>query len=87
MAWSIVGVRAVSPSSGTDVALASVVELQSRGNPRHVLVELAITAGEAGVRFDPREAVARYLGDKEPPKRLLVTTDGVRVRPEGSAAR
>jgi hypothetical protein len=75
--WSVKSVRAVEPTAGADAAVASIVTLGRGDEERPVLVELARTASAAGVGFDPRDAVSKFLDDDEPPERLVVTTDGV----------
>ena len=44
---------------------------------RRITVELSGSAARSGHAFNPRDAVGGYLDDEDPPRHLIVTTDGV----------
>lgn len=76
---SIHRVRLVAATPETDAEVAYAVHLDDGAEP-HITVDFA--EGTAASESKARQAVEPYLDVDEPPRRLLVDTDGnVSVRP------
>jgi hypothetical protein len=79
MGWRVINVRSSDPTPGADTAAAAVVTIQRGDDTRQIIVELADSAAASGQSLNARTAVSEYLDSDEPPKRIIVTTDGPRV--------
>lgn len=80
MAWRIVSIETADPTRGLDTVAAARIYLEGTGGETaSSTVELAETAHAAGVAFDPRAAVERFLSSDEVPPHLLVTSYGEAV--------
>lgn len=75
--WRVVSVRSVEPSAGRDAVAAAVVEIKQGEDERRVTAELSGSASAAGLALNARDAVSRFLGDENPPARVIVTETGI----------
>jgi hypothetical protein len=80
--WIVDDTHAVEPTPGGDVDASYLLKL-SRGDRRaRSLVEFAAPSTLTSIGY-AREALARYLGDENPPERVIVGRDG-QVSPASS---
>jgi hypothetical protein len=77
--WIVEETRAVEPTPGADCDSSYLVKL-SRGEQRaRSMVEFAAPSTLTSIGY-AREVLAPFLGDEDPPERLIVSPDGkVRV--------
>ena len=73
--WIVIEARAVEPTAGADCDSSYLLKL-SRGDRRGTsMVEFTAPSSLTSVAF-AREVLLPYLGDDEPPQRLIVARDG-----------
>lgn len=77
--WAIRSVVAVSPTNGDDCDAAYLLKVAYGDEEADVVVEFAAPSSVASGGY-AEEVVRRFLGDDEPPQRVVVDRDGsVRV--------
>src|SRR4051794_14052475 len=73
--WEIQSVVAVSPSEASDSDAAYLLKVAYGDEQAEVVVEFAAPSSVAS-RSYAEEVVRKFLGDDEPPQRIVVERDG-----------
>jgi hypothetical protein len=73
--WVVDETRAVEPTPGGDFDASYLLKLSRGDQKARSLVEFAAPSSLTSIGY-AREALARYLGDDEPPARVVVGRDG-----------
>jgi hypothetical protein len=73
--WEIKSVVAVSPTNATESDAAYLLKVAYGDEQAEVVVEFAAPSSVASGGY-AEEVVRRFLGDDEPPQRIVVERDG-----------